>query len=248
MSTHVDDRCGGCDLLQPMERPRFFTGMLLTEGDLNGEQSYLVAKARLRNRLLLGWGIVCGLEVEASGPGSVTVRSGYALDPCGNDVVLSQDEAFDAVGAIQAGEHADVERWCLTLDYVESETQPVTALRTPPPAAPAPAAAPAARRAAVDRFKEAPKVAPAPAAPVAAEPTRIVEGHRLGVVPCGPEPRADRLVLACLRVDLAAGKIVAIERHDCRRYTGCHHLEERIERLEAALRDLEAERRERDRA
>jgi hypothetical protein len=74
-------------------RPYFFAGQLLTEDDLQQITTYQNAKRRLTNRYVFGTGVVCGLEVVASSdpktPGVITVNPGYALDCCGNDIVLS---------------------------------------------------------------------------------------------------------------------------------------------------------------
>ncbi|MGH9866927.1 MAG: DUF6519 domain-containing protein [Candidatus Polarisedimenticolia bacterium] len=58
---------------------------------------------RFHNKHLHGWGIVCGLQVEC-GPNDlgqarrhVTVRSGYAIDCEGNDIIVDQDERIDLV-------------------------------------------------------------------------------------------------------------------------------------------------------
>jgi hypothetical protein len=71
-------------------RPRFFAGQLLTEDDLQSLEDYVAAKSRLHNSRLFGAGVVCGLEVlcHPCGGGKVTVQPGYALDCCGNDIVL----------------------------------------------------------------------------------------------------------------------------------------------------------------
>ena len=46
-----------------------------------------------------GWGVVCGLEVQCQTmPGSETllkVTSGYAIDCCGNDIVVCADATLD---------------------------------------------------------------------------------------------------------------------------------------------------------
>src|ERR1051325_4252758 len=87
--------CGdvGCNTCrnQGFVRPRFFAGQLLTEEDLQKLIDYTVAKNRLHNQRLWGDGVVCGLEVGCNpcGGGKVTVNPGYALDCCGNDLVLS---------------------------------------------------------------------------------------------------------------------------------------------------------------
>src|SRR5215469_8357807 len=92
-----------CEVLQCLDRTRWFAGQLLTESDLNNEQSYLLAKNRLHNRYLHGWGVVCGLQVVcAECDGWVTVKTGYAIDPCGNDIIVCEDQPFNVIQAIQA--------------------------------------------------------------------------------------------------------------------------------------------------
>ena len=85
--------CGGqvaCREPAAYVRPRFFPGQLLTEDDLGQLADYTTAKNRLHNRFLFGDGVVCGLEVtcDPCGGGRVEVKSGYALDCCGNDIVV----------------------------------------------------------------------------------------------------------------------------------------------------------------
>lgn len=87
--------CGGagCEACQGQVyvRPRFFAGQLLTEDDLQTLGEYVASKNRLHNRHLMGAGVVCGLEVSCDpcGGGGVKVQPGYALDCCGNDIVLA---------------------------------------------------------------------------------------------------------------------------------------------------------------
>jgi hypothetical protein len=78
-------------------RPRFFAGQLLTEDDLGLLTAYTAAKDRLHNRYLFGAGVVCGLWVtcDPCGGGTVTVQPGYALDCCGNDLVLACPATLD---------------------------------------------------------------------------------------------------------------------------------------------------------
>ena len=54
-----DGQCGSI----VTERNRYFTGKLLVARDLVQEQAYFLGRHRLHNRLLHGWGVVCGLEV-----------------------------------------------------------------------------------------------------------------------------------------------------------------------------------------
>ena len=88
--------CASCPD-QGYVRPLFFAGQLLTEDDLQQLTDYVVAKSRLHARYLAGSGVVCGLEVncEPCGGSKVIVNPGYALDCCGNDIVLSCPQTLD---------------------------------------------------------------------------------------------------------------------------------------------------------
>jgi hypothetical protein len=93
--------CGGtgCPVCQGevFVRPRFFAGQLLTEDDLQSLGDYVVAKNRLHMRHLFGSGVVCGLMVtcEPCGGGKIVVNPGYALDCCGNDIVVACPQTLD---------------------------------------------------------------------------------------------------------------------------------------------------------
>jgi hypothetical protein len=147
--------CPACGGLECLCRPRFFAGQLLTEEDLNRLDHYIVAKNRLHNRHLFGTGVVCGLEVVCStchpaGNSAVVVRPGYALSPCGNDIVVCGDEVVDICdlinrcrprrddcvepgrsGPAPADEHHanGHEEWVLAICYQEKPSRGVTALR-----------------------------------------------------------------------------------------------------------------------
>ncbi len=140
--------CPVCTGLQCLDRTRFFAGQLLTEADLNNDQSYWLAKSRLHNRYLFGWGVVCGLQVVCGPcPGWVTINTGYGLDPCGNDIIVCADQPFNVLKAIQAcctpATPPDCsplrsatppncqdaqQKWCITIQYEEQPTRPVTPL------------------------------------------------------------------------------------------------------------------------
>lgn len=142
--------CGSaCAPLTGFERPRFFDGQLLTRAELGGEQSYVIDKNKLHNRYLHGWGVVCGLRVSCCDATHVTVEPGYALDPCGNDIVLGQPQTVDLLALInacrsQTRPSAECnpflssppmdctgvdQTWCLTISYAEQDARPVAALR-----------------------------------------------------------------------------------------------------------------------
>jgi hypothetical protein len=99
-------RCPACGGLNCSCRPRFFPGQLLTDRELNGLEQYVVDKNRLHNRYLHGWGVACGLEVTCDNcdSGHVVVRSGYAVAPCGDDIVLCSDQSVDVCALINACE------------------------------------------------------------------------------------------------------------------------------------------------
>jgi hypothetical protein len=140
-------------------RPRFFAGQLLTEDDLSALTAYTTAKDRLHNRYLFGAGVVCGLWVSCDpcGGSTVTVQPGYALDCCGNDLVLPCAATLDVnamirdLRAAQLGKDCGdpcagqgtatsgsqgttpVRRYCLYARYGEQETDPVAPYATGEP-------------------------------------------------------------------------------------------------------------------
>jgi hypothetical protein len=142
--------CPTCRGLVLKDRPLFGAGQVLTAADLTALQDYVRAKNRLHSRYLHGWGVVCGLEVICNDcEGSVTVKPGYALDPCGEDIIVAEPVRFDLVKAIRAC--ADQQRvktgdcdpwmpppdpgctdaethWCVALKYREVETAFVPSL------------------------------------------------------------------------------------------------------------------------
>ncbi len=90
--------CDPCTA-EGLSRPQFFAGQLLTEDDLQGLSDYVAAKLRLRNRYVRGEGVVCGLLVTCHPckPGWVRVGAGYALDCCGNDIVVPCPEEVNII-------------------------------------------------------------------------------------------------------------------------------------------------------
>ncbi len=144
--------CAACTGLTSPTRPRFFAGQLLTDAELVELETYVIEKNKLHNRFLHGWGVVCGLEVVCGECGDdIVVQPGYALDPCGNDVVVPAAQPFDIASAIRAC--LDAERsspvcdppygrplaqcdeevsWCVTLRYLEQDVRPVVPLSPSP--------------------------------------------------------------------------------------------------------------------
>lgn len=101
-----DCGCGGGVTIAmdgAFKRPQFFAGQLLTEGDLQALTDYVVGKNRLRNRYLFGDGVVCGLSVTCHPCGGemVSVAPGYALDCCGNDLLVPCKEDLDVKSLVR---------------------------------------------------------------------------------------------------------------------------------------------------
>ncbi|MFZ2101296.1 MAG: hypothetical protein WAU86_12105 [Oricola sp.] len=193
--------CPVCAGLACQERPRYFAGQLLTETELNSEQAYLLAKNRLHNRYLHGYGIVCGLQVSCHDcEGWVTVHPGYALDACGNDIIACQAQDFDLIKAIRACREEkrgecdpwrepvrnrceDVEEnWCITIRYKEREGKPSTALVS---CSPSTCGCESGRKGNGKQCECGGKghTATRAVSVGACEPSRIIEGFELGVVP-----------------------------------------------------------------
>ena len=94
--------CGGtattCDSTIA-ELPRYYPRQLITPDDLTLEQNYFRDRMRRHNRLLHGWGVVCGALVcpmtmqNSDGttvftPWQVQVQRGYVLGPYGDEIIL----------------------------------------------------------------------------------------------------------------------------------------------------------------
>jgi hypothetical protein len=82
------------DALAPPRRNHFFYGKLLDELHLRMEQDYFNGKRWMLNRLGLGYGVLCGLQVTADG-GSICVAQGVALDRFGREIVVPRRTCID---------------------------------------------------------------------------------------------------------------------------------------------------------
>ena len=79
-----------------LERTRFFPRQLVTPDDLTQDQIYFRDKHRRHNRMLHGWGVVCGARVKGDKEKcQVVVEHGYILGPFGDEIVIPEDITFD---------------------------------------------------------------------------------------------------------------------------------------------------------
>ena len=140
-SAHIGScqECSPVDLVS-LERTRFFPRQLVGPDDLTQDQIYFREKQRRHNRLLHGWGIVCGAGVRKVENCVVEVSDGYVLGPFGDEIVIARCSIDvckeEAVTSLDCG---DVDPWCadrprlrddqtayLAVRYVERATRPVT--------------------------------------------------------------------------------------------------------------------------
>lgn len=130
-----------------MERTRYFARQLVGADDLTQDQLYFREKSRRHNRMLHGWGIVCGARVrKGDGPCEVVVESGYILGPYGDEIVIDTDVVIDVCSEDLDGNVASpcgpVDPWCsdvrvdrpagqplyLAVAYAECLSRPVRAV------------------------------------------------------------------------------------------------------------------------
>lgn len=85
------------------ERPNYFCGHLLTDDDLTTGLRYTREKNKLYHRTLHGSGIVCGLGMrrDLDCPNQVLIGEGFAIDSCGNDLVICEQQSFNVITALR---------------------------------------------------------------------------------------------------------------------------------------------------
>jgi len=112
--------CGSCQGgdLRGLERTRFFARQIVTPDDLTQDQIYFREKSKRHNRMLHGWGVVCGACVRRGAkPCEVIIEPGYILGPFGDEIVIDRDTVVD-VCKLGTGEMDgccggdDFDPWC----------------------------------------------------------------------------------------------------------------------------------------
>jgi hypothetical protein len=115
-------------------RNRYFYGKLLDVYHLELEQRYFLEQRRRLNRLTVGFGVVCGLDVSLGSDGtSVLVAPGFAIDGLGREIVVTEticiadpSQLTDDCGR-PAGTATETSV-TLCLSYRECETEPTPVL------------------------------------------------------------------------------------------------------------------------
>jgi hypothetical protein len=79
--------------LEAPERNRYFHGQMLYDRNFRLETDYHNHKRWLINRLVIGWGVVCGLGIRAceGDDPSIIVEPGLALDRWGREIVVAEE-------------------------------------------------------------------------------------------------------------------------------------------------------------
>jgi hypothetical protein len=140
--------CPSCGSRECFTRPRFFCGQMLMAEVLEESQRYVIEKNKLHNRYLVGTGVVCGMAVRCDPcDGAVTVEPGYAIDCCGNDIVVCEPQRFDVLRYLKDCFRDDEpgcdgkitqpppspcddlpREYCLVISYNEIHTRPMAAM------------------------------------------------------------------------------------------------------------------------
>lgn len=126
-----------------LERTRFFPRQLVGPEDLTQDQIYFREKSRRHNRMLHGWGVVCGACVRrGSNDCEVVIEPGYVLGPWGDEIVIDREVTIDLCKQ-GTGERSgccgdDVDPWCadarsecregrlyIAVRYAECQSNPV---------------------------------------------------------------------------------------------------------------------------
>ena len=124
-------RCSVCGIPY-FERNNYFYGKLMTVRDFFAEQCYFNGKRWLINRMILGWGVVCGLDVrqKEDSPGEVVVTPGLAIDCCGREVLVCDEQAVKLLPCPSAcheekEEEGGEKKLIICIEYRECKTEPV---------------------------------------------------------------------------------------------------------------------------
>jgi hypothetical protein len=118
-----------CDKI--FERNNFYFGKLMKAQDFITEQSYFNEKRWLINRMIHGWGVVCGLDVEqTSNPNEVKIKPGLAIDCCGREILVCKSqtisllpEAAECNSEMNTHQTNKHELYAICLKYKECKTE-----------------------------------------------------------------------------------------------------------------------------
>lgn len=132
-----DSTCPACDI-GPFTRNHYFTGKLMRAVDFDVEQRFGVDKLRHHLQRLHGWGVVCGLKVKqhpnpACRARFFCVEPGTAVDCCGQDILVREEDCIDlsqlsAIRELAASNDTQVHTLQLCIRYRDCPTEEVPVL------------------------------------------------------------------------------------------------------------------------
>ena len=109
------------------KRQHYFSGKVLSAGDLTQEQNYFLEKHRRHLRSLHGFGIVHGLQVGVDETGAtIAIEPGLALDAYGRELSLTEHLTI----TVPAGTSSPA---LVTIEYAERLVDPVPAAENETP-------------------------------------------------------------------------------------------------------------------
>jgi hypothetical protein len=128
---HCDNSTALAKLSTP-SRNHYFYGKLLDAHHFEMEQVYFNRKRWLLNRLGLGYGVLCGLDVTPNGDGQVIISPGVAIDGLGREIIVPESRPIDPhqltdeCGKLTGEQVEDDEVWiCLAYHECEEDLVPV---------------------------------------------------------------------------------------------------------------------------
>ena len=131
MKPNKPSKCDVC-ATPYFERNNYYYGKQFTVRDLIQEQSYFNEKRHLVNRMVLGWGVVCGLDVRwEPEKRAFIVDTGMALDCCGHEIIVCEPQRVefkdpDDHGRTAYEPPAGERKFVLCLEHDECKAEPVS--------------------------------------------------------------------------------------------------------------------------
>jgi hypothetical protein len=120
--------------LHTFVRTRYFYGQLLDVEHFEAEQRYFNEKRWMLNRLVAGYGVVCGLDVRPTDDGkAVQIQPGFAIDRCGREIIVPRPAISEELPKAdpqhqpegEYDEHCDPKNWVhVSLCYHECLSGP----------------------------------------------------------------------------------------------------------------------------
>jgi hypothetical protein len=122
----------GCEICKNpyFERNNYFYGKLMTTCDFFTEQCYFNEKRWLINRMTIGTGVVCGLQVvKIEGTNKkVKIEPGMCIDHCGREIMVCESQEVELEGEKpgkqqQTGSRPG--RYFIYIEFRECKTEPI---------------------------------------------------------------------------------------------------------------------------